>query len=708
MGKGFPQRVPTYTMGKRGPKPSSDPKGRRQQIQTAWVREKRADVRDVQIPEVVNRRRRASCRLSLTKFCKTYFQHLYYLPAAPFQISRVEKIERFVLYGGQGADAEPRGTGKTTDALVSGLWGVLYGHKKHFFVIRANASESQELIRDAKHELETNDMLLEDFPEVCAPIRALEGAAQRTGSQTANGERTRIVYKSDYIVLPTVAGSQASGTVFSSSGIEGKIRGRKIGGHRPDLVLMDDIEDPESAASTTQMDKIERVILADIGGLAGPSREISILWRGTILRRGCLIDQYTDRIEHPEWEGTRQAAIEQWPERLDLWKEYEEKMQMGKLDESDPHGRFAMEFYKANRKEMDKGLVVAWKENYLRTVSPDGTPSEISAIQSLMNKRIKMGVEGFLTEYQNDPPEPPGASGITSKLIASRLSMFPYQVAPVGRDKALVQYIDIGSREIHYVVLSVGENGSSCFIDYGIIEVRAPAGDLKKAKGETKQALEQAVLDALRSRRDELAVGETPYKTVGGDPMEVMLTLVDSGWLPDVVYKFTSESGPRWLPTKGDQLRAGNTRFSGPTKKQKGLRIGEHWYAKRQPAGVMLFHLDADHWKLYTHERFLQDPDTPGSATLYGNVEQEHRRFSRHLVAEEWMMEAQKWEQRSRYNHFFDCAAGAFAAMNMAGMRISLAGAPPQPDKPSHAPPPPQHNPARRTYNSGTANPWRR
>jgi hypothetical protein len=96
-----------------------------------------------------------------------------------------------------------------------------------------------------------------DYPEICDPILALDGTAQRGATQTANGKRTFLKWAQDYIVLPTVRvpdhwdrrlrpgePSLGSGAVITTRGLDSAIRGVLVGTKRPDLVIIDD---PESA-----------------------------------------------------------------------------------------------------------------------------------------------------------------------------------------------------------------------------------------------------------------------------------------------------------------------------------------------------------------------------------------------------------------------------------------------------------------------------
>ena len=94
-------------------------------------------------------------------------------------------------------------------------------------LIGATESAALETLESIKTELDVNELLGEDFPEVVFPIQSLDGIANRCAGQLYKGERTRIVWTSNEIVLPTIAGSKASGAVIRVSGITGRIRGMR-------------------------------------------------------------------------------------------------------------------------------------------------------------------------------------------------------------------------------------------------------------------------------------------------------------------------------------------------------------------------------------------------------------------------------------------------------------------------------------------------
>ncbi len=87
----------------------------------------------------------------------------------------------------------------------------------------------------------------------------------------------------DLIVLPTVAGSDASGACIGAAGITaGNVRGRKHspgGGTvvRPDFALLDDPQTRDSARSPGQTRQREQLIKSDVGGMGGRNKRIGML-----------------------------------------------------------------------------------------------------------------------------------------------------------------------------------------------------------------------------------------------------------------------------------------------------------------------------------------------------------------------------------------------------------------------------------------------
>jgi hypothetical protein len=640
------------------------------------MRRKRAGARDITIPPVADPERRESCRLDFEKFCRTYFtgppnpenfpdkKGWFRLEPADMHRWAIERLQYAILYGGQIVWAAPRGGGKDTILELAALWATAYDHTD-FFLYSAFAMEAAaERLGEILQQIEINELLAADFPEVCSPIRALEGANQRGRTQTVSGERTYVKVGSEAIILPTIPGALCSGNIIAAGSINTSPRGMRIRGQRPTFVVLTDPQTDETAASAEQTAKILRTIRGAFGGLASHDEPLAIFAALTIIARGDVAHQLIDPEICPEWQSRRDQAVEQWPVHMDLWETYLDLMDQ----DAQNNGRAANAFYLSNRAAMDEGALVSWPAAYVSALHEDGLPLESSALQHFMNKLHSVGQATFMTEYQNEPPEDQEtSSGLTAQLVRSRLNEYPVGVMPSWTDH-VTQFIDLGARECHYAVMASAKDGTAAIIDYGEIATDAPEGDHRDRASPVQSALERRLLEALRFHRD--AQRAHPYITEQGDPTEIDLTLVDSGWLPDVVYRFCAESGPRFRAAKGWGSRAGQKRYV-PIKKAADGRIpGHHWYGQRQPNGIWLWHLDADHWKLHTVERYAQDPGTPGACTLYGADPGAHRRYAKHIVAEVWDPVKKTWRQITKWNHYLDCTAGAHAAASMLGVRL--------------------------------------
>lgn len=644
---------------------------------------KRAAERDIDIPAVVNPRRKAQCKNDLVKFAKTYFSKppdfrrfpgrrgLAYRPLSPLHVTILNEFEHIILYGGQQALAAPRGFGKDTLAIIATIWAIVYGHTRFVVFACYEAKSAAKRIESIRNQFETNQWLFEDFPEICAPGRALMRAVQRGKQQTYRGEFTRIEW-GETLVMPTIEGSASSGAIISPGSLNGSIRGMNINGERPSFVVISDPQTREVAKSEMQKRDILDSIREDFGGLGAMDDPLAMLVLVTVMMRGDVADQLTNQAEFPQFTGRRFGAIIRWPANMDLWDQYSLLRDEGART-GDKDGRKAFRFYKANRKAMDEGAEVADQHGFSKRKSRDGSPLELSALQHLMNKRWEMGVDSFNSEYQNEPPAADSVYSFSPETVASRLSECPVMVLPVGCTR-LVEAIDIRGREIHFVVMAAKPDASQfAVIDYGIRRVHAPEGNLTDQSDQGVQgALQMALLDALRRRRMETTGGATPYMSEDGRPVEIELHLVDSGWMTEIVYQFVRESGPRWRAVKGDQNKKGNRRYVAPQRLSGDTQSDSpnEWFAKKQPVGLWLFHLNVDHWKLFTHFRFSQDRGTFGEIGLFGHDPRQHVTFARHICAEEWDVADGKFIDKSRYNHYLDCVAYCFAGLDMLKVRM--------------------------------------
>ena len=639
--------------------------------------------RDIgQLPEVVNPDRKAACERNFQLFCESYFPETYALAWSPDHLKVIEKIETAVLRGGLFALALPRGSGKTTITESAALWSMLYGHREFVVLIGATESAALELLDSLKTELEVNERLAEDFPEVCYPVAQLEGIANRCAGQLYKGERTRITWTSNEIVLPTIEGSKASGIIVRVAGITGRIRGMKFKRSdgrsvRPSLVIIDDPQTSESAGSLEQTRKRVRVLAGDILGLAGPGQKISGIMPCTIIRPGDMADIILNRNTHPDWNGEKTRMVYRFPTNMKLWEEYAEI----RAEALRTEGNFqkATEFYLANREAMDAGAEVSWEARF--------NHDEVSALQHAMNLKFQ-DEAAFQSEYQNDPlPDDTADDSLLSvDEICAKINGLARRRVPLKCDR-LTMFVDVQKALLFYVVIAWAEDFTGAVIDYGSWpDQHRHEYSLADANPSIqtlfpKAGFEGALYAALSALTDECLGRE--WEREDGAVLKIERALVDANWgqSTDVVYQFCRQSSHAGviLPSHGRYVGASSKPMT-EYRKQQGDRLGFNWMIPNVAGKRAIRHViyDTNYWKSFIHARLAVPVGDKGSLTLYGRIPGAHQLFAEHLTAEyrvktqgrgrtvdEWKLKPQ-----SHDNHFLDCVAGCAVCGSMLGASL--------------------------------------
>ncbi len=634
------------------------------------------------LPEVVNPQRKADCERNFQLFCESYFPETYALSWSPDHLKAIEKIETAVMTGGLFALAMPRGSGKSTLTETAALWSMLYGHREFVTLIGATESAALEMLDSIKTELEVNERLAEDFPEVIFPISQLEGIANRCAGQLYKGERTRITWTSNEIVLPTIEGSRASGIIVRVAGITGRIRGMKYKRSdgrsvRPSLVIIDDPQTSESAGSLEQTRKRVRVLAGDILGLAGPGQKISGIMPCTIIRPGDMADIILNRNTHPDWNGEKTRMVYKFPTNMKLWDQYAE-IRAESL-RADGNFQKATDFYVANRAAMDAGAEVSWEARY--------NHDEVSALQHAMNLRLQ-DEAAFQAEYQNDPlPDDTADDTLLSvDEICAKVCGIARGRVPLKCDR-LTMFIDVQKALLFYAVVAWAEDFTGMVIDYGAWPGQhrrefslADANPTIQSKFPTAgfEGGLYAALDALIT--DYLG---REFQREDGALLKIERVLIDANWgqSTDIVYQFCRQSAYAGIimPSHGRYVGASSKPMT-EYRKQPGDRLGFNWMVPNVAGKRAIRHViyDTNYWKSFIHARLAVPIGDNGSLTLYGRLPGVHQLLAEHLTAEyrvktqgrgrtvdEWKLKPQ-----SHDNHWLDCIAGCAVCASMLGASL--------------------------------------
>jgi hypothetical protein len=638
------------------------------------------------IPDVVKPKRKAACRRAFAKFCRTYFPQTFELPWSDDHRKVIGQIEDSVLKGGLFATAMPRGSGKTTLAECACIWAVLYGHRDFVALIGSDEGHATQMLGSIKTELESNELLLEDFPEATYPIHKLEGIAHRCNGQLCDGERTLIGWTADEIVMPTTPDSKASGAIIKVRGITGGLRGMKFkrpDGRtvRPSLVVVDDPQTDASANSPAQCETRERILAGAILGLAGPGKKIAGIMPCTVIRPGDMADRILDRKLHPEWNGTRTKLVYSFPTNEKLWEEYE-----GIRAESlraERGGVEATEFYRANRAEMDAGARIAWKERF--------EPDELSAIQHAMNLKIR-DERAFFAEYQNEPQaeEDARTDDLTPDQIAAKLNRLPRCTVPINASR-LTAFIDVQGDLLYWLACAWADDFTGSILAYGAWpEQKRSYFTLRDANptlaSEIPNAGPEGRIYGGLEKLTTMILGRAWTRDDGAE-MRIERCMIDANWgaSTSTVYDFCRQSqfAQVLTPSHGKFIGASGNPMATWAKKP-GDRTGLNWKLPnvqgRRAVRYALY--DTNFWKSFVHARLSQAMGDRGSLSLYGDKPHEHRLLSDHLTAEYRVRttgrgrEVDEWKLRPERpdNHWWDCLVGAAVAASIQGAAIAEAG----------------------------------
>ena len=200
--------------------------------------------------------------------------------------------------------AAPRGHAKST--LISFfyiLWSAVYEKKKNIIIVSETEGAAISFLRRIKDEFETNQYLMWLFGDLKS-AKWSETEARLT-----------------------------NGVVFHAKGRGAQLRGLIDGNRRPDLIVLDDIEDDELVRSQTRRLDVETWL----NGTVLPTMEPQIgqlIFIGTILHEDSLLNRVLNKELYPDFTTRRYQAIDQktgevlWPERfsekylLDIKKNY--------------------------------------------------------------------------------------------------------------------------------------------------------------------------------------------------------------------------------------------------------------------------------------------------------------------------------------------------------------------------------------------------
>lgn len=320
-------------------------------------------------PEGIRKRLGA---IDMEFFGRAYFPHYFSRPSPEFHRDLDAIWQQGVLKGRyplaprdaraisrmpgcRRAVAAPRGHAKSTTLTFKGtMHAVLYGYKQYPIILSDSSDQAEGFLENIRVEFEENGLIREDFGD-------LQGKVWRNN-----------------VILT------ASGIKVEAIGSGKKIRGRKHRNWRPDLLVLDDIENDENVRTPEQRLKLSNWFNKAVSKAGDDYTDI--VYIGTLLHYDSLL---AHTLSNPGYKSIKYKAVLAFSDAEDLWKQWEDIY----TDLSnDSHEEDARAFFEAHREEMLEGTKVLWEEKL--------------SYYDLMKMRVDEGEASFNSEEQNEPINP--------------------------------------------------------------------------------------------------------------------------------------------------------------------------------------------------------------------------------------------------------------------------------------------------------------
>ena len=302
---------------------------------------------------------------SPSAFASVYLGHHFTQDRCPMHAALFETLKSASsTRGGRIAIAAPRGHAKSTIvSLAYPLWCLMYGLEPYIVLVSDTGTQAAQNLRNIRVELETNELLKQDFPHLL-------------------GRRAK-PWRDDAIEL-------SDGTLIVAKGAGQGIRGTKNRSNRPSLILVDDLENRDGVVEETQRDKLRAYFFGTLLKLGDSRTNVVVV--GTVLHHDALLARLVDSNKVPGWDRALYRAIVQYPDRMDLWEKWGRILSSAESFEGRTGEPGAALFLHTHRDAMHQGSEVLWPQR--------------ESLEALMKLRVTEEAGAFEAEKQNQPLDP--------------------------------------------------------------------------------------------------------------------------------------------------------------------------------------------------------------------------------------------------------------------------------------------------------------
>lgn len=445
---------------------------------------------------------------------------------------------------------------------------------------------------------------------------------------------------------------------------------------RPDMLVFDDVQTPQSAKSFMQTENRENAITTTFMGLAGLAETMAAIMLCTAREANDLTARFLDRDRHPDWDGQKFPVLISEPDSKEAkahWAAYSLKLKEGATPEDG--FTLATNYYASHRAEMDLGGEVAWED--------DKEKGYLSALQWCMTKKF-LQPEFFRCELQQEGSAPrAGLVQLSADVLIKRLSGFPRGVVP-ARSSYLTGFIDSSDQVLWWMVVAWQKDLTGWVVDYGTWPDQGRQqfykSDLQSTISQQLPGVswEEAFVHAHNQLERHIL---TDWDCETGTPRSVDLLLKD--W-SDGQHKPRIESQvsaslhkARIRPSKGFSPKPGRKPVHLWGDAQKDRHTNSHWIERRTDR-PMHVQFDANQFKNMVASRLKTTVGAPSCLLLPGTDERSLTLLAEHLTAEQSKSliydgtPGTVWELLpARDNDWWDCLCGNAVAASILGCTLS-------------------------------------
>ncbi|WP_348980996.1 phage terminase large subunit [Dehalobacter sp. TeCB1] len=316
--------------------------------------------------------RRKLGAIDLEFFGRAYFPHYFFRPSptfhreldqiwhngvlkASFPTSREESQIISRMKGSKSALAAPRGHAKSTNVTFKDtIHAVVYEYKHYILLLSDSSDQAEGFLSNIREEFEENEAIREDFGDLAGKI-----------------------WRNNVLLTVTNIKIEAIGSGK-------KVRGRKHKNWRPDLIILDDIENDENVRTPEQRKKLENWFYKAVSKAGDDYTDI--VYIGTVLHYDALLMKI---LRNPGYMTIKYQAVISFAVNKGLWDQWE-RIYTDLANQQ--RAADAQAFFEAHKEDMLEGTKVLWEEKL--------------SYYDLMVSKVDEGEASFYSEFQNEPINP--------------------------------------------------------------------------------------------------------------------------------------------------------------------------------------------------------------------------------------------------------------------------------------------------------------